>query len=213
MTVTDTIDVRRASRPSAARRPPVNAPARARAVTPLHTEREAAPPWMRTTGAGLSLAGAVFVGVVLAWPGSAPEVALVIPALLAVLVGVLVAIAQTGLDVTADAVVLRFRPLPPVTLRRDRIADVRLVEAAADTFGGLGLRAGRGWRAALLTPGVGIAVTDHFGRSWFVRTGRPDDAMRALGGDTDGPAGDTDAAAGTAERTGGTVRVGRARIG
>lgn len=187
MTATGVIDVTRASRPmprvrQSAAEPSSDHPApplRAAAVH-LHVEREHAPAWMRATGVGLVLLGTVSAGIVLGWPGAAPEVALVLPALLAMVAGSLVWSAQTGVDVTRDAVVLRFRPLPSVTIRRDRIADVRLVDADVRTYGGVGLRVGRGWRAALLTPGLGIAVTDVRGRTWFVRTAHPEDAVRAL---------------------------------
>ncbi|WP_156364307.1 hypothetical protein [Curtobacterium sp. Leaf261] len=135
---------------------------------------------MRVTGAVLIVLGTVFTGIVLGWPGSAPEVALVLPALLAMAIGALVWSARSGFDITADAVVLRFRPLPPITIPRERIADVRLVDADVGTYGGVGLRVGRGWRAAMLTPGLGIAVTDVRGRTWFVRTAHPERAFRAL---------------------------------
>lgn len=190
MTATGVIDVPRASRPMppgrqpAAALPPVRPAAAPRpAAARLHVEREQAPVWMRATGAVLLLVGTLSAGIVLGWPGSAPEVALVLPALLAMVVGPLVWSARTGVDVTPDAIVLRFRPLPSVTVRRDRIADVRLVDADVRTYGGIGLRVGRGWRAALLTPGPGIAVTDVRGRTWFVRTAHPEDALRALATD------------------------------
>lgn len=187
MTATGVIDVTRASRPMPRVRQPAAAPSPDHPALPLHAaavhlheEREHAPAWMRATGAVLLLLGTVSAAIVLGWPGPAPEVALVLPALLAMVAGSLVWSAQTGVDVTRDAVVLRFRPLPSVTIRRDRIADVRLVDADVRTYGGVGLRVGRGWRAALLTPGLGIAVTDVRGRTWFVRTAHPEDAVRAL---------------------------------
>jgi hypothetical protein len=176
MTASGTIDLRRASSPSTD--PTADAPDATRG--PLHAERERAPRWMRVTGVVLLVAGVVLAGVVVGWPGSAPEVALVLPALLAVVVGQLLIVAQSGFDVTGDSIVLRFRPLPPVRIRRRQIAEVRLVEANVQTYGGVGLRIGRRSRALLLTPGLGIEITDARGRTWFVRTARPELAFRAL---------------------------------
>ncbi|MBT2501988.1 hypothetical protein [Curtobacterium sp. ISL-83] len=147
---------------------------------PLHVDRDSAPIWMRATGGVLLAVGTALSGAVLGWPGDAPETALLVPGLVAVVVGVLLLVARAGFDVTDDAVVLHFRPLPPRRIARRRIVDAHLVEADATTYGGLGLRRRHGVRALILTPGLGIEFTDDRGRSTFVRTHRPEDAFRAL---------------------------------
>ncbi|MGN6406700.1 MAG: hypothetical protein ACTHMH_00020, partial [Curtobacterium sp.] len=94
-----------------------------------HTEREHAPTWMRAVGAVLLVGGLGLTAAVLGWPGDAPEAALLVPALVAVAVGFLLLVARSGWAVTDTHVVLHFRPLPVRRIARDRIADVRLVEA------------------------------------------------------------------------------------
>ncbi|MCS0647246.1 hypothetical protein [Curtobacterium flaccumfaciens] len=165
----------RASRPSRAAHP-------SRAALPFHADRETAPAWMRVVGTALLLGGGGLSAAVLGWPGDAPEVALLVPALLAVALGSLLLLARAGFTVTERHVTLHFRPLPPRRIPRRRITDVRLVEADAATYGGVGLRIRRGERALILTPGLGIELTDDRGRVTFVRTRRPEDAFRALAG-------------------------------
>ncbi|MBO9055995.1 hypothetical protein JYQ29_03235 [Curtobacterium flaccumfaciens pv. flaccumfaciens] len=165
----------RASRPSRAAHP-------SRAALPFHADRETAPTWMRVVGTALFVAGAGLSAAVLGWPGDAPEVALLVPGLLAVAVGLLLLLARAGFTVTERHVTLHFRPLPPRRIPRRRITDARLVEADAATYGGVGLRIRRGERALILTPGLGIELTDDRGRVTFVRTRRPEDAFRALAG-------------------------------
>ncbi|MBT1583006.1 MULTISPECIES: hypothetical protein [Curtobacterium] len=175
----------RASRPTRASRP-----SRAsRASLPFHADRETAPTWMRVVGTALLVGGAGLSAAVLGWPGDAPEVALLVPALLAVALGALLLLARAGFTVTERHVTLHFRPLPPRRIPRRRITDVRLVEADAATYGGVGLRIRRGVRALILTPGLGIELTDDRGRVTFVRTRRPEDAFRALAGLPGGPGG------------------------
>ncbi|MBF4614342.1 hypothetical protein [Curtobacterium sp. VKM Ac-1376] len=165
-------------------------PARApRASRPFHADREPAPTWMRTLGALVLAGGLGLTAAVLGWPGDAPEIALIVPGLLAVVVGSLLVLARAGFTVTERHVTLHFRPLPPRRIPRRRITDVRLVEADAATYGGVGLRIRRGVRALILTPGLGIELTDDRGRVTFVRTRRPEDAFRALAGLQGGPGG------------------------
>ena len=178
-----------ASRPRVATRP----------SRPFHADREHAPAWMRVVGSVLLAAGGGLTGAVLGWPGEAPEVALIVPGVLGMVVGLLLLLARSGFTVTATHVTLHFRPLPPRRIPRHRITDVRLVEADARTYGGIGLRLGRGVRALMLTPGLGIELTDDRGRVTFVRTRRPEDAFRAL--------------AGFENRTGGSARVDREHLG
>jgi hypothetical protein len=171
----------RASRPSRAAHPS-RAALPFRTSLPFHADRETAPTWMRVVGTALLLGGAGLSAAVLGWPGDAPEVALLVPALLAVALGSLLLLARAGFTVTERHVTLHFRPLPPRRIPRRRITDVRLVEADAATYGGVGLRIRRGERALILTPGLGIELTDDRGRVTFVRTRRPEDAFRALAG-------------------------------
>ncbi|QYI96419.1 hypothetical protein K0028_12010 [Curtobacterium flaccumfaciens pv. flaccumfaciens] len=178
----------RASRPSRAAHPS-SAALPFRAALPFHADRETAPTWMRVVGTALLLGGAGLSAAVLGWPGDAPEVALLVPALLAVALGSLLLLARAGFTVTERHVTLHFRPLPPRRIPRRRITDVRLVEADAGTYGGVGLRIRRGERALILTPGLGIELTDDRGRVTFVRTRRPEDAFRALAGLPGGPGG------------------------
>lgn len=178
----------RASRPSRAAHPS-RAALPVRTSLPFHADREAAPTWMRVVGTALFVAGAGLSAAVLGWPGDAPEVALLVPGLLAVAVGLLLLLARAGFTVTERHVTLHFRPLPPRRIPRRRITDVRLVEADAATYGGVGLRIRRGERALILTPGLGIELTDDRGRVTFVRTRRPEDAFRALAGLPGGPGG------------------------
>ena len=163
------------------------------AIDPTRPSRaddaERAPLWMAVTGTVLVLAGVVLTLLVFAWPGDAPEIALAVPAFLGVAVGLLLVTARSGVEVTAEYVVLHFRPLPRRRIRRDRIVGARIVEADAGTYGGLGLRIARRRRAMLLTPGLGIELTDHRGRVTFVRTEHPERVLRAL-----------------ADRSGGTAR-------
>jgi len=192
------------------------------ASRPFHADREAAPLWMRTIGAALLGAGTALSAAVLAWPGDAPEIALLVPGVLGMAVGLLLLLARAGFTVTERHVTLHFRPLPPRRIPRSRIVQARLVEADATTFGGIGLRIGRGVRALLLTPGLGIELTDDRGRTTFVRTRRPEDAFRALAGLTGQP-GPTRAGSGatrslrsgvTAELVGrGPVHAERERLG
>lgn len=170
-----------------------------RASRPLLADREGAPTWMRVTGAALLVAGVGLSAAVLGWPGDAPEVALLVPGLVGTVVGILLLVARAGFTITADAVVLHFRPLPPRRIARRRIARARLVEADARTYGGIGLRRHHGVRALLLTPGLGIELTDDRGAVTFVRTRRPEDAFRVLAGH-DG-------------RPGGTLSAERERLG
>ena len=102
-----------------------------RASRPFHADREAAPTWMRVVGTALFVAGAGLSAAVLGWPGDAPEVALLVPGLLAVALGLLLVLARAGFTVTERHVTLHFRPLPPRRIARRRITDVRLVEADA----------------------------------------------------------------------------------
>jgi hypothetical protein len=157
-----------------------------RASRPLVEDRQTAPVWMRVVGGVVLAAGLALTAAVLAWPGDAPESALVVPGLVAVVVGALALAARAGFTVTEDAVVLHFRPLPPRRIARRRIARVRVTEADATTYGGVGLRIGRRRRALVLTPGPGLEITDDAGRTTFVRSDRPCDAVRALGAGTDG---------------------------
>ncbi|MBF4608053.1 hypothetical protein [Curtobacterium sp. VKM Ac-1393] len=175
-------------------------PARAiRASRPFHADHETAPVWMRVVGAVLLAGGLGLAAAVTAWPGDAPEIALIVPALVALVAGLLLLLARAGFTVTDTHVVLHFRPLPPRRIARRRIVDARLVEADARTYGGVGLRIGRGVRALILTPGLGIELADDRGRVTFVRTSRPEDAFRAL--------------AGLQGEPGGAGRVERERIG
>lgn len=152
-----------------------------RALRPsAHAEREYAPTWMRAVGAVLLVGGLGLTAAVLGWPGDAPEASLLVPALVGIAAGFLLLVARSGYDVTDTHVVLHFRPLPARRIPRDRIVDVRLVEADASTYGGIGLRIGRGVRALILTPGLGIEFTDDRGRVTFVRTRQPERAFRAL---------------------------------
>jgi hypothetical protein len=159
------------------------------------TDSESAPLWMAVTGTVLVLAGVVLTLLVFAWPGDAPEIALAVPAFLGVAVGLLLVTARTGVSVTAEHVVLHFRPLPRRRIRRDRLVAARIVEADARSYGGVGLRVARRRRAILLTPGVGIELTDHRGRVTFVRTEHPDRVLQAL-----------------ADRSGGTARFDYERV-
>lgn len=152
------------------------------ASVPLLEDGETAPVWMRVTGAVLLAAGGALTGAVLGWPGDAPEIALVVPGLVGMVVGLLLLVARVGVTVTEQDVVLHFRPLPPRRIARRRIIAARRVEADASTYGGIGLRHHRGVRALLLTPGPGVEFTDDRGGVTFVRTGRPEDASRLLTG-------------------------------
>jgi hypothetical protein len=153
-----------------------------RASVPFHEEREDAPVWMRIVGGVLLAAGAALTGAVFAWPGEAPETALIVPGIAGIAVGLLLLLARSGMTIDASGVTLHFRPLPPRHLARGRIVDARLVDADGATYGGIGLRIGRGERALLMTPGLGVELTDDRGRVTFVRTRRPEAAFRALAG-------------------------------
>jgi len=177
--MTDTMSVP-TTRSAAVARVPASAGTRGVDRTPLHDEREGAPTWMRVLGGLLLLAGGSLTAAVLAWPGDAPEAALLVPGLVGVVVGFLLLVARAGFTVTPDHVVLHFRPLPVRRIDRARIVDVRLVEADAATYGGVGLRLRRGSRALILTPGLGVEFTDDRGRATFVRTRRPEAVFRAL---------------------------------
>lgn len=159
---------------------PVTRPAEViRASRPARGD-DVAPTWMRVVGAVLAAGGAVLTAAVLGWPGDAPEVALLVPGLVALVGGLLLVVARAGLSVSATHVTLHFRPLPPRRIARRRIVAVRVVEADASTYGGLGLRMRRGVRALLLTPGTGVELTDDRGRVTFVRTARAESVRRAL---------------------------------
>lgn len=159
-------------------------PTRSTVVRPApvarHEEHEVAPTWMRAVGAVLLLGGGALTAAVLGWPGDAPEAALLVPGLVGVVAGVLLLVARSGFTVTRSHVVLHFRPLPDRRIPRSRLAAVRLVDADAATYGGLGLRVGRGSRALILSPGTGLELTDDRGRVTFVRTRRPEAALRTL---------------------------------
>ncbi|WP_144711505.1 hypothetical protein [Curtobacterium pusillum] len=163
-----------ASRPAVVRRAsrPVHAPAR--------VDGDSAPTWMRSIGAVLLVGGLALTAAVLDWPGEAPEAALLVPALVGVVAGFLLLVARSAVTVTDTHVVLHFRPLPARRIARRRIAEVRLIDADASTYGGIGLRLGRGVRALILTPGPGVEFTDDRGRVTFVRTGHPETVFRAL---------------------------------
>lgn len=196
----DTMSVPTTRRTAPTIRTTASGPARAtRASRPFHTDHETAPAWMRVVGAVLLVGGLGLAAAVAAWPGDAPEIALIVPALVALVAGLLLLVARAGFTVTDTHVVLHFRPLPPRRIARRRIVDARLVEADARTYGGVGLRIGRGVRALILTPGLGIELADDRGRVTFVRTRRPEDAFRAL--------------AGLQGEPGGAGRVERERIG
>jgi hypothetical protein len=167
MPVTDAVDAPRTSRPA---------------------DAERAPLWMAVTGTVLVLAGAVLTLLVFAWPGDAPEIALAVPGVLGIAVGLLLVSARSGIDVTAEYVVLHFRPLPPRRIRRDHIVAARVVEADASTYGGLGLRIAPRRRAIILTPGLGIELVDDRGRLTFVRTEHPERVVRALADSSAGTA-------------------------
>jgi len=141
---------------------------------------ETAPTWMRLLGATLLLAGGVLTAAVLGWPGDAPEVALLVPGVVALVVGALLLLARTRIAVTETDVVLGFRPLPARRIARRRIAEVTVVEADARTYGGIGLRRHRGVRALLLTPGRGVRITDDGGHVTFVRAEHPEQLLLAL---------------------------------
>jgi hypothetical protein len=151
-------------------------------ATAPHADLEPAPVWMRIVGAVLALGGLVLGTAVFAWPGGGPEIALAVPAVVAVVVGALLMLARSGLIVDDAAITLHFRPLPARRIAREDVFDVRLVDADARTYGGLGLRIGRRRRALLLSPGLGIEIEETAGRVTFVRTRRPEAAFRALSG-------------------------------
>lgn len=151
-----------------------------RASRPVAVDGERAPRWMRVVGALLLLGGGVLTAAVLGWPGDAPEVALLVPGAVALVAGALLLLARTGIAVTETDVVLRFRPLPVRRIARRHIADVAVVEADARTYGGVGLRLGRGVRALILTPGRGVRITDDRGRVTFVRAEHPERVLLAL---------------------------------
>ncbi|PZF57352.1 hypothetical protein DEJ23_07650 [Curtobacterium sp. MCSS17_008] len=151
-----------------------------RASRPETADGERAPVWMRVTGAVLLLGGGALTAAVLGWPGDAPEVALLVPGLVALVAGALLLLARTGIAVTDTDVVLHFRPLPVRRIPRRRIADVAVVEADATTYGGVGLRLRRGVRALILTPGPGVRITDDRGRVTFVRAEHPEQVLHAL---------------------------------
>ncbi len=103
-----------------------------RASRPVHGDHDVAPAWMRVTGAVLLLGGLALTSAVLAWPGDAPEAALLVPGVVAVVTGFLLVLARTGVTVTDDHVVLRFRPLPARRIDRSRVVDVRLSSGRVD---------------------------------------------------------------------------------
>ncbi|WIJ45152.1 hypothetical protein [Curtobacterium citreum] len=147
---------------------------------PVAADGESAPTWMRALGAVLLLGGGALTAAVLGWPGDAPEVALLVPGVVALVGGALLLLARTRIAVTDTDVVLRFRPLPARRIDRRRIAEVAVVEADAATYGGLGLRVRRGVRALILTPGRGVRITDDRGRVTFVRAAEPERVLHAL---------------------------------
>lgn len=153
-----------------------------RASRPLLADAETAPAWMRALGGVVLTAGLALSAAVLAWPGDAPEVALIVTGAVAVVVGLLLVVARAGFTVTETDVVLHFRPLPPRRLARRAIARARVVEADARTYGGVGLRIARRRRALILTPGAGVEFTDDRGRVTFVRTRCATAAIRVITG-------------------------------
>ena len=96
---------------------------------PVAADGESAPTWMRALGAVLLLGGGALTAAVLGWPGDAPEVALLVPGVVALVGGALLLLARTRIAVTDTDVVLRFRPLPARRIDRRRIAEVAVVEA------------------------------------------------------------------------------------
>lgn len=173
------VDPTRPDRATRASRPlPVDA-SRPRHPAPP-SDGETAPAWMRLLGATLLLAGGVLTAAVLGWPGDAPEVALLVPGVVALVAGALLLLARTRIAVTETDVVLGFRPLPARRIARRRIAEVTVVEADARTYGGIGLRLHRGVRALILTPGRGVRITDDRGRVTFVRAEHPERLVLAL---------------------------------
>jgi hypothetical protein len=155
-------------------------PTRASRPVPAFHDVERAPIWMRAIGTGLVVGGLLLAAAVLAWPGEGPEIAMLVPALLGVVAGLLMATARTGITIDERAVHLHFRPLPSRRIRRSRIVSARLVEADARSHGGIGLRFGRHRRSLMLTPGLGIEFIDARGRITFVRVRRVEAAFRAL---------------------------------
>ncbi len=79
---------------------------------PVAADGESAPTWMRALGAVLLLGGGALTAAVLGWPGDAPEVALLVPGVVALVGGALLLLARTRIAVTDTDVVLRFRPSP-----------------------------------------------------------------------------------------------------
>lgn len=175
--MTDTMSVPTLRLPAAAR---TTRPARATGAIVVDGGHDDAPGWMRAIGAVLLVGGLALTAAVLGWPGDAPETALVVPGVLGVVAGFLLLVARSGVSVTDEHVVLHFRPLPARRIPRRRIAGVRLVDADASTYGGVGLRIRRGVRALVLTPGTGVEITDDRGRVTFVRTPSPERVLRAL---------------------------------
>jgi len=177
--VTDTLSIptRRPDRAVTAVRRPARPHRASRAVA---DDGERAPVWMRVLGAVLLLGGGALTAAVLGWPGDAPEVALLVPGVVALVAGALLLLARTRIAVTDTDVVLRFRPLPARRIARRHITDVAVVEADAATYGGVGLRLGHGVRALILTPGRGVRITDDRGRVTFVRAEDPEQVVLAL---------------------------------
>jgi len=153
-----------------------------RASRPVLADAETAPTWMRAVGGVVLTAGLALSAAVLAWPGDAPEVALIVTGAVAVVVGLLLLVARAGLTVTDTDVVLHFRPLPSRRIARRTITRARVVEADARTYGGVGLRLARRRRALILTPGAGVEFTDDRGRVTFVRTRCATAAIRVVTG-------------------------------
>ncbi len=85
---------RRATQPDRLRRggrSPVRRPHRA--SRPVAVDGERAPRWMRVVGAVLLLGGGALTAAVLGWPGDAPEVALLLPGVVALVAGALLLLA------------------------------------------------------------------------------------------------------------------------
>ncbi|WP_066517684.1 hypothetical protein [Curtobacterium ammoniigenes] len=157
-------------------RPTVQAGARGVAFD----ERETVPAWMRAIGALLILAGALLTAAIVAWPRSAPEVSLLLPALAAVVCGVVLVTARTGLTVHADAVVVHIRPFPSRRIALDRIVTARVADSAGLGAPHLGPWGPGSHRVLMLSDGAGLHLFDDRGRSVFVRVAHPEDAIRAL---------------------------------
>lgn len=159
-------------------RPVLHTAGGARAV--VFDEGESVPAALRWFGLMLAVAGLALTAAIVAWPDSAPEVALIIPALAAIACGALLATARTGLTVRSDALVLRFRPFPSRRIQLPSIVSVRVVDCAEGGRVHLAPSGRREHRHLMLSTGSGVEITDDRGRTTFVRVTHPEDAVRAL---------------------------------